>query len=645
MSTELDQLSRQSGASTSTPRCSPLNWDLIRLKVTREPWAAALVKSLDETFRRRVAAWPGDPPTKQSEWTHHFYCDHDAVRLVFDLTKPAEHICPQCGAVYTGEPWNGAWRTLVHGSLVANLERAAILARVQSDPAEYVFYIRRIILFYAENYAAYPVHGLRAGKGKIGPQCLDEAILLLSISRYLIWGNGAGWFSDAELGLIAEKLFRPSIDLLKPQISNIHNIHAWMQAALAAAAYWLKDDALLRWTIESEFGWREQIRKGVDADGFWYEGSISYHFYTVNALFSLALTAEDMGVSLWDEPKLNLMLEGPLDLVYPDGIFPAHNDCWPGVTLASAAHIYEIGAWAWPGPVFAGALGWIYKRGSGDGCRLWTNTGDPAPVSGSGYARNSTAALLYGPEKTGTDHEPPATSRIFKSGGIGILENNQVRVCIRFGPDGGGHDHLDKLNVDVFCRNGWTSPDVGTSGYGAQITNKWYKTSASHNIVVVNEKMQAHSDGELVAFDAVKLTARAMKACPGVKLERTLELKDIGWTDTFNVQCPQPSTLDWFFHGSGKITTSLPMKPMPTFGTANGYDWIRGAMSCRVDDAWELCWTDGPAKMRLTMQACPDTEVFTGISDDNPATRTLGVVMVRRKTAETVFQAAFECVS
>ena len=633
--------------SLTAPRCGPLDWDLIRLKGSREPWAAALIKGLDEAFHQREKDWPGNPPKEQSEWTHHFYCDHDAVRLKFDIGKPAEHVCPQCGAVYTGEPWDGAWRSLVHSSLVSNLERAAILARVTSDPARYVACLRRIILFYAENYADYPVHGAHAGKGRIMSQCLDEAIILISIGRNLAWGKGAGWFSEGELDFIAEKLFRPAVDLLKPQISKIHNIHAWMQSALATAASLLKDDELLRWAIESEFGWKAQIREGVDDDGFWYEGSIGYHFYTVSALFSLALTASDCGISLWDEPKLRPMLEGPLGLVYPNGIFPAHNDCWPGVSLFGATGIYELGATAWPETEFSGALGWIYKHGNDAGsCKLWTSTGDLAFAPKSSYARNSTTALLYGPGKIGTDYEPSRINRVFKSGGIGILENREIRVCMRFGKDGGGHDHRDKLNVDVFCSNGWNSPDVGTSGYGAEITNKWYKTSASHNIVVVNEEKQGHSDGELVAFDGNSLAARANAAYPaGVKLSRALELTSRGWTDTFHVECAQVSTLDWFFHGDGTITTSLPMKAVAGFGPGNGYDWIRDPVSCPVDGDWEICWTHENARVRLRMQACPGTEVFIGVSDDNPATRTLGVAMVRRKADATAFRADFECVS
>lgn len=233
-----------------------IDWTQVAEKVRTQPWAAAYADAMEAAFDRTAAAWTGDPTLEQSEWSHHYYCDQDAARLTFDLAKPTEHVCSKCGRIYTGEPWNGAWRTNLHTTLVANVERAAILARIRPDPKRFVDYIRRIVIFYAEHYADYPVHGKAAGLGKIMPQCLDESTLHISIGQALQWGDGQGWFTPDEDARITQMLFRPMVDLLRPQISKVHNIHAWMHGAIATAAVRLGDRALLNWTIDSEFGWR-----------------------------------------------------------------------------------------------------------------------------------------------------------------------------------------------------------------------------------------------------------------------------------------------------------------------------------------------------------------------------------------------------
>ncbi|NJK90665.1 MAG: hypothetical protein HC904_01820 [Blastochloris sp.] len=245
-----------------------LDWEKIRAKARSEAWARDFVRVLKETCHSRMEVWPHDPPMEQSEWTHYYFCNDDAARLSFDFKKSGEHECPKCGKIYRGHPWDGAWRSIVHGSLVANMERAAILARIEPEPERYVEYLRRLVLFYAEHYEGYAVHGERAGKGKIMPQCLDESIVLISVGRYLSWGRGQNWFSEREMQLLREKWFRPAVELLKPQIGKIHNIHVWMQSAMATAAQWLGDRALLEWSIESEFGWKRQIELGDEGGRF-----------------------------------------------------------------------------------------------------------------------------------------------------------------------------------------------------------------------------------------------------------------------------------------------------------------------------------------------------------------------------------------
>jgi hypothetical protein len=603
-------------------------WSRARERVASQDWAAALIDELETGFRRHLKAYPGEPPTEQSEWTHHSYCDDCAAKLEFDLVKPFEHRCPSCGKTYGDPMRNGAWRTRLHNAIMGNVEAAAVLARLQPDPGDYVDFIRKTFLFYAGHYDAYPVHGLRAGKGKVMPQALDEAVWIILAGRCLRWGADQEWFSPSELDSIRNRLFRPAAELLKPQIHKIHNIHVWLNSAVATCAWWMEDWDLFDWTIEGEFGWKRQMDQGVNADGFWWEGSIGYHFYSFNAFASLARTAADAGRSLWGHGRFLQMLLAPLDLAYADGTLPAHNDTWK-VGLADYADAYELGAGVWPDAGLDAALGLIYRDRAEHAPEL------PSP-------RCSIEALLYGPTVLPDATRKPRTSRHFKASGLGILENTRVRVCMKAGPHGGSHDHRDKLNVDVFAANGWKSEDLGTSGYGAEITTRWYQQPAAHNVPVVNQGKQDGVNGTIVEFGPSRVCGKVEGAYPGVSLSRVIELTPAGWNDLTTIEGSEPAELDWCFHGSGHLETTLPLEPAEHAGTEGGFDRLRNVRVGRTDDAWQVEWRDGTRTVRLSFKGVPGTEVLLASGDGNPVGPELGVLIVRRRAASTCFEGSFE---
>jgi hypothetical protein len=626
---------------TAQARQPGIDWPAVTKKVASHAWAAAIVDSLAAAFDRFTAAWPGDPPTETSEWTHHYYCDDDAHRLRFDINKPREHVCPTCSRIYSGHPWDGAWRTLVHGSIITNTERAAILARLRPHEPKYAAFLRRIVLFYAEHYRDYPIHGVRAGKGKIMPQCLDESILLLNLSRYIEWGRGQRWLSESEHNVVRERLFRPAVDLIRPQVDTIHNIHAWMMSALGACAYQLDDRDLLGWTLDSPFGFHQQLARGANEDGFWFEGSITYHFYSFNALVSHALTALDAGIDLFDAPRLSRMLTAPLGLVYPTGAFPAHNDGWPGVRLSP--YLYELATWAWPGDASTTDLARVLRIArSTQSVAAWTQTTNQFPPPPTGHPRASVHALLWGPPDIEADPAPlPRVSRLFPASGIAILESTRsdLRLCLRAGPYGGGHDHLDKLNIDVFANGDIISPDLGTSGYGAKISMQWHKTPAAHNIVVIDGTRQRGSAGEVVSHSHREIVARADAAHPGVRLQRRVSLTDTGWRDTFTVTADAARQADYFFHAIGTLTLDRETAPA-SLGEGVGYAWPRDVRAIDADEDVLATWTGPAGTLTARIEGAAGTRIFTAIADDNPAhpQRPLGVLVLRRTgIQETTF--------
>jgi hypothetical protein len=616
---------------------SSVDWASVRRKVLHQDWAKAYTEKLKAEFQTGLDSLPELPPMEPTEWGHYYYCNDCGSRLFFSASKPLDHHCPKCCIEYVDPIKDGAWRKMLHDEYLLHLRNAAVLSNLVEDPKPFVEYLRRIILFYTTRYQDYPEHTAYMGRSKVMPQMLDEAVWIIGLSSVLRLNEGQNWFSAEEMEMIREKLFLPAKLLLQPQIKEIHNIHAWMASAVAACSAWVGDKETFHWSIDGEFGLRQQLHRGVNADGIWWEGSMSYHFYAFSALSQHAKTAAEAGVSIWGEEKFLSMLKAPSLLLHHNGSLPAHNDSNKAF-LFQYALAYELGCSIWPDAGLDGILERIY--------RLEAKARPDKP-----FCRDNIHALLYGPEKLSPAPEPKRESRHLKATGLGILENENVRVCLKAGPQSGMHDHCDKLGVDVYAAHGWQSDDFGSSGYGASITQKWYQQPAAHNLPIINQEKQGIANATITEFSPQHVLAKVdfgqvEGAYAHATMTRRLELCSNGWLDTVEIKTPNEADLDWVFHGYGLIQSDLPLTPLEktniTFGTKSGYDWLRNVLVCTVSKEWQLEWKYGSQLVRLYFEADLNTQIFVAAGDTNPAGADLGVVVVRRRASQTSFKARFE---
>ena len=131
---------------------------------------------------------------------------------------------------------------------------------------------------------------------------------------------------------------------------DIHNIANWNNAALATLALALGDDALLDTELHGSAGLRAQLIHGIRADGFWWEGSPSYHYYTLAALIWTMRVLRASGRAFDDEGALHRMFRAPIAIAFPDLSLPAIHDCWypiglngaVGHGIPDAAGYYEV---------------------------------------------------------------------------------------------------------------------------------------------------------------------------------------------------------------------------------------------------------------------------------------------------------------
>ena len=333
----------------------------------------------------------------------------------------------------------------MHGEIIRAAADAAVLYRI-TGKRTFFDYARKMLLWYADNYENFEVHGQHAGKGRIHSQSLDEATHLVLLAQ-------AYWdicpdLAAADRATIVEKFLLPDAKFIHGQTRVIHNIHSWHNAAVGLVGLAIGDAELTKAAIDGPCGLKQQIQKGVKEDGFWYEGSISYHFYTVSSLQPLYLAAKVQGYALEGTEKFRLMYTGPVDFTFDNGEFPANNDGWPGQNIRNLGSYYEVAAGLWNDPQAVDLLRIIYGRGG----------------------RSGENALLFGPGELSGGGVASSRSDLFTDSGVAILRNDAVNAYLKFGPYGGGHEHNDRLNLILFARGKVVIPDLGTSGYGSRLT-------------------------------------------------------------------------------------------------------------------------------------------------------------------------------
>jgi hypothetical protein len=312
---------------------------------------------------------------------------------------------------------------------------------------------------------------------------------------------------------------------------------------------------------------------------------------------------------LEETEKYMRMYTAPIQFTFANGEFPANNDGWPEQALNDKTSYYEVACGSWQDPVLLQTLANLYANAK----------------------RTSVEALLYGPTTLPAVKTLPQQSVLFKESGVGFLRNESVNAYIKFGPYNGGHDHFDRLNLILYGLDRVLMPDLGTSGYGIPL-NQWYRSSAAHNLLVVDGRRQARCDGYFISFDDEAVEAGVKDAYEGVNIRRKLQLRQNGVTDTVTAQSDQSHRYDLFYHVRGTIAQSnLQLTPVDNFKQSNGYDYLRAIQSGNCEDemvvVWNLRGTKGTLTMRCT-SPIPFT-VFTGTCPDQPANRELGFLMMR----------------
>ena len=606
------------------------------------PNLAAARQALDARLETYHGSLP-PVPDRQAGYYHDFFCAQHAIQLRFDHRSPRRHVCPVDGAVFSGEPYDSAWLWSVNDMLSdaalkfafrSHLETGTRRARADAAGAT------RILETYARRYRKLkPAPTVYEEEPGIATwQNLDESVW---ITR-LCWAYALLWETlPAPLReTLVRRLFRPAArHIRRVRCREIHNVSNWNNAALVTLARVLEDDQLLEEALEGDLGLAAQLERGVTKEGLWWEVSLSYHYYSLDAIVRTLRILKATGRSFDDGGVLRRMFLATILVSLPDLKLPSVNDCWHfigleervGHGIPDADGFYET-AYAWfRDPAFA----WILQRNYRT------------------RPRDSFEALLDG-ARVIPDGEPQSRdSRLLPDAGLAVLRGGGSRkrqnyLLLKAGPHGGVHGHWDQLRIQLARAGSSLIPDLGTPGYGIDLNHTWYQQTASHATVLVDGESQPPTQGRFDRFvdqdGFTRVDASAsweVGAYAGVRMRRIILWRDTHFVDLFEVLCPSERELCWVCHVQGeRVHGDSGLQAAEPLSGSGGLGHVRLDGETMEPPDTRLRWRHPDGRLDLHL-AGPFGRLLVGDSPSNPASQRLSTVIRHRWAARTVFVSVF----
>ncbi len=584
-------------AITQHPALACNSVELARLRAAYHSDGAEqrVVKALITRADRAVQS-PAVFPPRGGQHNQWYQCD--ACQVALTTIDPAQHQCPSCQKIYTGEPYDDVIFSRTHNSNLQNMVAAAWAYAVTGTPA-YADFAKSVLLGYSERYRDYPYHSAnlssdpqrnRSG-GHLFEQTLNEAATFARTigPAYDLIHSWEG-LSQADHQMIRDGLLVPMLQNIARNRAGKSNWQTWHNAAFLWGGALLGDESWVRRAIsEPENGFVFQMQTSVTEDGMWYENSWGYHFYTLSAMIEIAETARRLDIDLWSHPTLKKMFTVALDYAMPNGRFPRFGDD----TDTSIAGV-------------AGDLEYAYRAYQ-----------DPAMLPYLAASPNR-ESIMFGRTLGPPQALPQLPSKLFPAAGHAILRTRgeaNLAAAITFGPYGGFHGHLDKLSFVLFSGARELGYDPGrarSQAYRLPIHRDWYKATLSHNTVLVDRKPQQPAAGKLVFFattpDYAAVVTDCGEAYPGVRQRRLLCLTPTYLVVFDDLQSDAPHRYDWSYHNHATgVSCDVADQPVerldPDF---RGQEYLQHLQQGQTDQPLRVRFTDALGDTLLLVAQTPD---------------------------------------
>lgn len=499
--------------------------------------------------------------TAKATWVHYFLCPKHTVPLEYDYMNPFEYKCPIDGEVFTGEPYEGAWwmTTLDYNTKVA-MEFAA--AYIATEDNKYLDIVHTILLGYAKYYPTYEEHGdiPYNHPGKATSQVLNEA----DIGRAFLkaYDMTKDTFTKDEQEFIEKNLFLEiGYHIKKHLVDQIHNHEVANCSTLASIGIYLGIDEFIQRGLNGKYGIKYQLDNAILDDGFWFEGTVGYHQYTLRWVFEFEKIARHTQYSLLKDIHYRELLFKMLTftniLIKKDHSIPLLNDGAQGTELKY--NIYE----------------YAYSEFKDE--EILINLYDCIDK----LPRYNVESLLFGTEELPKRPTLKFNNYFTDIGSrLAVIHGSSDRhFLFKALPYGGEHDHYDRLAISFSAYGKDICADLGTAhGYGAPLHYAYFKNTATHNTVVINGDNMPPRDCKVNEYrqnapddiymdvsvdwiskfkmpDSIYIKAWSDESYAGTKMRRIVQWYDKYFIDIFEVDSPNELNKDWTWHIDGERTS------------------------------------------------------------------------------------------
>jgi len=595
----------------------------VRRRSVEQDWARA-VRERILAQAAKLAAEPLDIPHAGGQYTHYYTCADDGARLRPE--SPTRHVCPVCGAVYTGYPYNDVYVSLRHNHWLNAVEDLGQAYALDPAPA-YAQRVRDILVEYASFYLDLPLHDKHgrswvplSGRARLFAQTLDEAVVLCGITMGYDLVYEAPSFSAEDHRAIEEGLLRPMVRTIQANPRAVNNWQSWHNAAVGCVGFLLGDEKLVDWAVNGWFGFGFQMRHSVLPSGMWYEGAPSYHWYALRAHLFLLEAAARAGMDLYGPAIVKRLFDAPLRQLLPDGTFVPFNDS-DRQSIGGQRAFYEVACARYREPLYAALL-------------------EP---------RDTEWGLFWGAEELppGTGEELRLESSNDLDEGLAVLRDvaGGIAVFLDYGKGYSGHVHPARLNFVLYAHDDVRLVDPGRLAYGNPMHEGWYRQTVAHNTVVVNERSQWPSAGELAVFEAndafALVRARAKRAYLGVTLDRTVCLCANAVVDVVQCRALGRRTFDLPLHFRGGLAGLPSEEPLERLSDAAGYREVQEPAYATAPMAGFAVNVEGGRSIAVDIR--DDSEVFLGQGYGTASmTELLPMVLRRQHGNEALFVTVFQ---
>lgn len=584
------------------------------------------------------------PAHEGAGWGHGYYCPEHVQVLEFDPARPDRHRCPVDGVDHSGAAFDAGWRCILNGRILDGIGAGAVVWQATGQ-RRYHDHVVAILLEYAAIYPTLPPNGEHVGKGRVTGQSLEEAVWGIGIAR--AYDDVRDSLDSAQRQAIERLLCQIGEQVRGQLLHKIHNIECWHLAALATIGAVAGEAEFVAAATEGEFALPAQLREGILADGWWAEGSPSYHFYMAASVLHAAVALRNSDPELL---QFHQMFSAPLTLLRPDLSLPALNDGWLAIAeplgVANYAGLYEQAWGLWQDPADAGFLREIYGRG---------------------VVRAAETALTMGPDLAAVPAGPTRQLRpVHPASGYAVLADQDRFLLLKYGPHGGGHGHPDKLQVDLAAFGARLAPDAGSPAYNSPLQGPWFRQTVSHNTVVLGEESQPEAEGRLLRFvdpagqpvgliDAEvrwpsgpeppqqpgswlrEPRRRFVPAYAGARLRRCVLSKPGSYfVDLVLVHAGAEVPVDLLWHHRGRL-----VEPQPAFRAASPYPYFEDV--CRVPGpTWFMQWEVDGAGTRMWGRDPAGGRTLAATTPSNPPAQRQSTLLRRSSGPAVCFAAVIE---